>query len=139
MSSEPDASPPIDPDRLERGARVFAEVSAGVVPVLPAGFLDFTDLMFAQLFAEQWSRPELPRRDRRLLTLAAVAAMGEAGAWAVHLEAALRNEELTVVEARECVIHLAQYVGYPRAPALARVTEEIIMRRASETDGEVDG
>jgi 4-carboxymuconolactone decarboxylase len=132
MSSASEGPPPIDPDRIERGARVFEAVYHGVVPLPPPGFLDFVDLMLGQLFAEQWSRPQLGMRDRRLLTLAAVASTGDGDAWAIHMEAALLNEELTDVEAREIVIHLAQYLGYPRVQSLARQTEEVVARVAAE-------
>ena len=132
MSNASEGPPPIAPDRIERGARVFEEVYRGVVPLPPTGFLDFADLMLGQLFAEQWSRPQLAMRDRRLVTLAVVASTGDGDAWAIHLEAALLNEELTDVEAREIVIHLAQYLGYPRVQSLARQTEEVVARVAAE-------
>ena len=120
--------PSVDPERIARGAEVFQQIYAGIVPLPPPGFLDFADVMLAQLFAEQWARPQLATRDRRLVTLAAVASTGAIDAWSIHLEAALRNEEITPVEGREILIHLAQYLGYPRVQALVRVTEEIIER-----------
>jgi 4-carboxymuconolactone decarboxylase len=123
---------PIDPERLARGAEVFQDLYAGIVPLPPPGFMDFADVMLTQLFAEQWTRPQLGRRDRRLITLAAVLAVGEGDAWCIHLESALRNEELTPTEAREVLIHLAQYVGYPRVQGVVRRTEEIIARVAAD-------
>ena len=136
MTDQPEATPTIDAERIERGARVFETVYGGIVALPPAGFLDFADIMLGQLFAEQWARPQLAMRERRLLTLAAVASTGDREAWAIHCEAALRNEELTAVEARECVIHLAQYLGYPRVQALVRTTEEIIGRIAADGGAE---
>lgn len=130
MSSEPDETPRIDPERIERGAEMFEKVYRGVIPLPPPGFLDFADVMLGQLFAEQWARPQLAMRDRRLLTLATIAAGGDTETWAIHLEAAIRNGELTDVEAREVVIHLAQYVGYPRASPLLLKTEEVLGRVA---------
>ena len=38
----------------------------------------------------------------------------------------LANGELTAEQAREALIHLAQYAGYPRVSGLLRVTEEAI-------------
>ena len=125
--------PIIDEDRLSRGAAVFEEVYGGVIPAPPPGLLDFADVMLGPLFAEQWARPQLARRDRRLLTLATIAAVGDADTWAIHLEAAVRNGELTPVEARETVIHLAAYVGYPRASPLLLKTEEILGRIERDT------
>ncbi len=127
--------PPIDPERVARGAEVFQDLYAGTVPLPPPGFMDFADVMLSQLFAEQWTRPQLERRERRLITLAAVLAVGESDAWCIHLESALRNEEITPTEAREILIHLAQYVGYPRVQGVVRTTEEIIARvTADQTD-----
>lgn len=129
------SDPTIDPERIARGAEVFQDLYAGIVPLPPPGFLDFADVMLTQLFAEQWTRPQLERRERRLITLAAVLAVGEADAWCIHLESALRNEEITPTEAREILIHLAQYVGYPRVQGVVRTTEEIIARvTADRTD-----
>ena len=129
------------PNTSARGARVFEAVYGGIVPLPPPGFLDFADVMLSQLFAEQWARPQLAMRDRRFLTLAAVASTGDGAAWSIHLEAALRNQEITEVEARECVIHLAQYLGYPRVQSLVVATEEIIGRVDAdrpETGGDAD-
>jgi 4-carboxymuconolactone decarboxylase len=127
--------PEIDPERLARGAEVFEEIYAGVVPMPPPGFLDFADVMLTQLFAETWTRPQLGIRDRRMITLAAVLALGEPDAWCIHLEASLRNEEITPTEAREILIHLAQYVGYPRTQTVVRLTEEIIAKVARDQAG----
>ena len=126
--------PAIDPDRIERGGAVFDRVYSGVMTQPPAGLLDFADLMLGQLFAEGWDRPQLGFRERRLLTLASIAAVGDADTWAIHLEAALRNGELSDVEARECVIHLTAYLGYPRTSPLLLKTEEIIAKVAADTD-----
>ncbi len=125
----------IDAERLARGAEVFDDVYGGIVPLPPPGFLDFADVMLTQLFAEQWTRPQLERRERRLITLAAVLALGEPDAWGIHLESALRNDEITPTEAREILIHLAQYVGYPRVQGVVVRTEEIIARVAADTSG----
>ncbi|MEZ5144243.1 MAG: carboxymuconolactone decarboxylase family protein [Acidimicrobiales bacterium] len=129
-----DGTPAIDADRLARGSREFEAVYGGVLPAPPPGLLDYADLMLGQLFAEHWARPQLARRDRRLLTLAVIAAVADADTWAIHLEAALRNGELTDVEAREVVIHLTPYVGYPRTSPLLLKTEEIIGRVAADAD-----
>lgn len=124
---------PIDPERIERGAAVYAQVYGDALPPVPPGTMTFIDVMYAQLFAEQWSRPQLGFRERRLLTLAVIAAVGDADTWAIHLEAALRNGELTTDEAREVVLHLTPYVGYPRISPLAGRTEAVIAKLASGT------
>lgn len=133
--STPDGEPTVDRDRVARGADVFDDVYGGVMSAPAAGSSSFSDVMLAQLFAEHWARPELDRRARRLLTLGIVAAAGDAGAWSIHLEAALRNGELTPTEARECVLHASQYAGYPKASPLLIATEEVIARTGEDATG----
>ncbi len=132
------SSPPeFDADRLARGAAIFNDVYGGIMQAPPPGSMPFSDVMVAQLFAEHWARPGLDRRARRILTLGLVAAQGDAGAWSIHLEAALRNGEITPTEAREAVIHVSQYAGYPKASPLLIATEDVIKRveKASPADG----
>lgn len=118
----------LDAERAARGAALFEDVYAGLMAAPEPGSMDFSDMMLAQLFAEHWGRDQLDRRARRLLTLGIVAAAGDAGAWSIHLEAALRNGEITPVEAREAVLHVSQYAGYPKASPLLIATEQVISR-----------
>lgn len=112
--------------RRARGVEMMKQVYGGEVAVPPAGSSDFADLMLEQLFAEVWTREALPLRDRRLLVMGAIAALGEADPWRIQVLSALRNGELTVSQVRETLVQLAQYVGYPRVAGLLRVTEEAI-------------
>ena len=113
-------------DRRTRGAAMMRKVYADVVPAPVAGQSAFGDLMLEQLFAEVWTREALAVRDRRLLTMGVIAALGEQTTWGIQVRAALSNGELTAEQARETLIHLAQYAGYPRVSSLLRVTEEAI-------------
>ncbi|MDJ0866063.1 MAG: carboxymuconolactone decarboxylase family protein [Myxococcota bacterium] len=112
--------------RRERGAEMMKQVYAGDVVVPPEGASAFADLMLEQLFAEVWTREALPVRDRRLLVMGVIAALGEPDTWKIQVRAALKNGELSVEQVREVLIHLAQYAGYPRAAGLLRATEEAI-------------
>ena len=115
-----------DPTRREKGAEMLKKVYAGDVIVPPAGASAFADLMLEQVFAEVWTRPALPMRDRRLLIMGAIAALGESMTWKIQVKAAIKNGELTAEQARETLIQLVQYVGYPRVAALLGATEEAI-------------
>ncbi len=115
-----------DPARRKLGAETIAKVYAGDVVVPPAGANAFADLMLEQLFAEVWTRPALTIRDRRLLIMGVIAALGEGTTWKIQLKAALKNQELTPEQARETLIQLVQYIGYPRAASLLGPTEEAI-------------
>jgi len=128
----------LDAERVARGAALFEDVYAGLMSAPEPGSMDFSDMMLAQLFAEHWGRDQLDRRARRLLTLGIVAASGDAGAWSIHLEAAMRNGEITAVEAREAVLHVSQYAGYPKASPLLIATEQVISRVPAPTDPTTD-
>jgi 4-carboxymuconolactone decarboxylase len=115
-----------DPKRRERGLAKMQEVYAGDVVVPPPGGSAFADLMLEQLFGEVWTREELPLRDRRLITMGVIAALGERDTFAIQVRAALKNGELSPAQVREVLIHLAQYAGYPRAAGLLGVAEKAI-------------
>ena len=119
-----------DPTRRAKGAEMLTKVYAGDVVVPPAGASAFADLMLEQVFAEVWTRPALPVRDRRLLIMGAIAALGEAATWKIQVRSAIKNGELTPEQARETLIQLVQYVGYPRAAGLLGATEEAIREAA---------
>ncbi len=115
-----------DNDRRARGLAKFNEVYCGDLPAPPPGAMDFFDLMLEQLFGEIWTRPELSQRDRRLVTMGAIAALGERETFGLQTRSAIKNAELTPVQARELLIHLTQYVGYPRVAGLIPEVEKAI-------------
>lgn len=115
-----------DQTRRERGEEMMRKVYAGDVVVPPEGASPFADLMLEQLFAEVWTREGLSIRDRRLLLMGVIAALGESMTWKIQVKAAIKNSELTAAQVRETLIMLAQYVGYPRAAGLLGPTEEAI-------------
>jgi 4-carboxymuconolactone decarboxylase len=119
-------------DRWERGAAKIKEVYAGDVITPPKGAMAFSDVMLEQLFAEVWTREALTMRDRRLLLLGAIAALGEQMTFGIQSKAALKNGELEPEQLRECLIFLTQYVGYPRAAGLVGVIENAIQEAAKD-------
>jgi 4-carboxymuconolactone decarboxylase len=116
----------IDDERRRRGEQVFDAVYGGIVELPPAGERDaFLDTMLGQLFAEVWSRETLSVRDRRLLVMGAIAALGERDLFGFQARAALAKGELTREQIDEVVLTLAQYVGYPRASGLRAVVKAL--------------
>ncbi len=90
----------------------------------------YVDVTVDHLFGEIWTRPGLALRDRRLLTIGALSALGLPHLLDIQFTAAFEREELTDVEARELVVHLAHYVGWPLSTGLNESVEKIIARRA---------
>ncbi len=115
-----------DEDRRKRGLEKFNEVYLGDVPAPPTGAMDFFDIMIEQLFGEVWTRPELSQAKRRLITMGAIAALGEPDPFCIQVRAGIKNGEFSAVEAREMLIHLAQYVGYPRVAGLVGRVEQVL-------------
>lgn len=67
----------------------------------------------------EWARPALGRRERSLLTIGVLAALGRDDELAIHLRGARRNG-LTDDELDEVVRHVAAYAGMPAAIATRR-------------------
>jgi 4-carboxymuconolactone decarboxylase len=123
-------------ERRDRGVEMLKKVYAGDVVVPPEGAVPFSDVMLEQLFAEVWSRGELSIRDRRLLLLGAIAAMGEEGAWLVQVKAAMKNGELTAAQVHEVLVQLAPYAGYPRLAGLMVPTLKLLGEMQQAQSGE---
>jgi 4-carboxymuconolactone decarboxylase len=122
-----------DPTRRERGVAMMKKVYAGDVVTPPAGVMPFSDLMLEQLFAEVWSREDiLSIRDRRLVLMGIIAALGERDTFQIQARAAVKNGELTPAQVREIVITVANYAGYPRAAGLVTAVEQTLAQVAKE-------
>lgn len=61
-----------------------------------------------------WSRPGLSKRERSLITVAALISMHRPGQLPAHLRRALENG-VSHEELREIFLHLAAYAGWPAA------------------------
>lgn len=123
-----------DKERRELGEKTLLDVYAGDVLAPPEGY-EFTDLMLKQLFAELWTRETLSMRDKRILLLGIIAEKGEASTFKIQVKASLKRGEMTPEEARELLLFVAQYSGYPRAASMLMATEEAIGEFQVESEG----
>ena len=110
----------LDPD--EEAAR--RRSVAAIEPLAP-GLVHFTDDV---LFGEVWRRPGLAPRDRSLVTVATLIALGQAEQMPFHLNRAL-DAGLKPSEASEVVSHLAFYCGWPRAFSALGPLGEVLQSR----------
>ena len=74
-------------DRFEKGMEKFKEVYCGDVVPIPRGKSDFFDLMIENLFCDVWTRPALSQRDRRMLMMGAICALGESMTFGIQAKA----------------------------------------------------
>ncbi len=112
----------------QRGMAKMQEVYGfSVDPDQIAGpYVDFT---VDHLFGEVWTRPELDIRDRRLMTIGVLAALGQSPLVEIQFTSALERGELTEEQVRETVVHLAHYIGWPLSTGVNEVAERVIARR----------
>ncbi|WP_459662101.1 carboxymuconolactone decarboxylase family protein [Novosphingobium sp. 11B] len=66
------------------------------------------------LYADVWEQPELSKRDRSLVTCAALAALCRTPELEAHMAIAIRNG-VTQDELRGLITHIAFYAGWPAA------------------------
>jgi 4-carboxymuconolactone decarboxylase len=133
-----------DEARRERGKRRMEQVAK--VPAFDPPDA-FTAMTVDHVFGEVWGRPGLPDRDRRLLSIAVLAARGMETETRVHVGAALESSDLTTAEMMEVILHVAHsemmevilhvahYAGWPHAAMLYRTFRE----RCAELGLEVPG
>jgi 4-carboxymuconolactone decarboxylase len=84
---------------------------------------ELVDLTDRVLFGEVWERPELSKRDRSLVTVAALVAMNRPDQLRFHLNKAVENG-LTKDELIEAITHLAFYSGWPNAMSAIMIAKE---------------
>ena len=80
------------------------------------------------LFGDIWQRPELSRRDRSLITVAALIAMNRPDQLRSHLRLALHNG-VSQQELVEVITQLAFYTGWPNAVSAVGVAREVFQEK----------
>jgi 4-carboxymuconolactone decarboxylase len=76
------------------------------------------------LYGDVWERPELSKRDRSLVTVAALIALNRPDQLRSHLAIARQNG-VTQEELIETITHLAFYAGWPNAVTAIGVAREV--------------
>jgi 4-carboxymuconolactone decarboxylase len=115
----------------ESGYRMLDELQDAItqqaaLPGLEELAPGFPDWIVTALFGGTYQRPGLGLRDRQLVNLAALATLGAVDPQlAGHVTTALRVG-LTREQVIEVFVHLAPYVGVPRALAALRVAASVL-------------
>jgi len=79
------------------------------------------------LFGDVWERPQLSKRDRSLITCAALVALGKTEQMSFHFPRAIENG-VTEEELVELITHLAFYAGWPSAMSAATKAKDLFKR-----------
>jgi 4-carboxymuconolactone decarboxylase len=83
------------------------------------------------LFGQVWERPELSKRDRSLITVAALLTAGNTEQLTFHLAFAKQNG-LTETELKDAITHLAFYAGWPKAMSAMSVAKQVFGTTSKE-------
>ena len=86
----------------------------------------FQEFITRAAWGDVWARPGLERRERSLVTLAALVSLRAEGELALHVRAAARNG-LTPDEIGEAILHTALYAGLPAANAAFKIAERVLV------------
>jgi 4-carboxymuconolactone decarboxylase len=91
-------------------------------PFVPA-LVDYTHNV---IYGDLWERPGLSKRDRSLVTLAALIATYRPEQLQTHLKRAIDNG-VTKEEISEVITHLAFYAGWPSAMSAAQLAYDVLI------------
>jgi 4-carboxymuconolactone decarboxylase len=105
-----------EPKELSPAQKLIGEFSPKLV--------ELTDEV---LFADVWERSELSKRDRSLVTVAALIAGGNTEQLRGHLSRA-RENGVSEAELVEVITHLAFYAGWPRAMSAVAVAKNVFQK-----------
>jgi 4-carboxymuconolactone decarboxylase len=84
---------------------------------------DFQRFITETAWGSVWARPNLTPRERSIVTLALLAALGNFDEVAMHTRAT-RNTGATPEDVREAMLHVAVYAGVPRANHAFKIIKE---------------
>ncbi|MET9082344.1 carboxymuconolactone decarboxylase family protein [Streptomyces sp. NPDC004237] len=114
---------------LEVLRKVDGEVGQRVIDSLADISPELGHQVVAWGFGEIYSRPQLPPRDRQLVTLGMLTALGGCEPQLeVHVNASL-NMGLTPEEIVEALLHSAGYCGFPKALNATFVAKKVFAER----------
>jgi len=90
------------------------------------------------LFSRVWERPGLSKRDRSLITVAALVVLYRPEQLPAHLHMAIANG-VTKAELSEAITHLAFYGGYPASVSASGIAHEALGNLDDAQPGEPVG
>ncbi len=94
----------------------------------------FQELITASAWEGLWSRPNWSKRDRSIVTIALLAALGHEEEVAMHVRATV-NTGATEEDIRETLMHVAIYAGVPAANTVFRIAKRTLEEMNSTSGG----
>jgi len=85
----------------------------------------FLDMITEAAWGHVWSRPNWTKRERSMVTIALLAALGHYDEVAMHVRAT-RNTGATPEDIREALLHVAIYAGVPAANHAYKIVKQTL-------------
>ncbi|MBO9590259.1 4-carboxymuconolactone decarboxylase [Devosia sp.] len=89
---------------------------------------DFQSFITEGAWGSVWSRPGLTKRERSMITLALLAALGHDEEVAMHVRAT-QNTGASPEDIKEALLHVAVYAGVPAANRAFKIAREELAKR----------
>ena len=86
---------------------------------------EFQEFITEGAWGSVWSRPGLTKRERSLITLALLAALGQDDEVALHVRATA-NTGATPDDLKEAMLHVAVYAGVPKANHAIKIVKRTL-------------
>jgi 4-carboxymuconolactone decarboxylase len=93
---------------------------------------DFQRFITEGAWGSVWSRPGLSQRERSLVTIALLAALGHDEELAMHVRATA-NTGASSDDIKEALLHVAVYAGVPAANRAFKVAKQELAKRKEPT------
>lgn len=92
---------------------------------------DFQTFITEGAWGSVWSRPNFTKRERSIVTIALLAALGQDEEVAMHVRAT-RNTGATREDIREALLHVAVYAGVPAANHAFKIAKKVYAELEAE-------
>lgn len=127
-------------ERFEQGWELLKQIHAQAGERTIASFADIAPDLGRYIvefaYGDIYRRAGLDLKQRQLLTIACLVALGDTGPeLSVHLNTAL-NVGLTAQAIVEAILHCIPYVGFPRVMNAMTIAKEVLEARAAGGQGE---
>ena len=94
---------------------------------------DFQAFITEGAWGSVWSRPNFTLRERSIVTIALLAALGQDEEVAMHVRAT-RNTGATREDSREALLHVAVYAGVPAANHAFKIVKKAYAELDADTE-----
>lgn len=120
-------------EQVRRSVLGDAHVDAAIAATTPFD-APFQDLITASAWERVWGRPDFTPRERSIVTIALLAALGHEEELAMHVRATARTGA-TESDICEALMHVAIYGGVPAANTAFRIAKRTLKEMKAQSGG----